>query len=73
MQSVFVKVTLCSDENMLEKSSQMFSELNDVKYFHDLVGFIKRANIPCHISAIPISSHPSWHEGCWQNDEEGSD
>ncbi len=73
MQSIFVKVSLRSDENMLEKSSQMFSELNYVKYFHSLIGFIESENIPCQISAIPISSHPSWHEGCRQNDEKGRD
>ncbi len=64
MKSILIKVAFGTDKNMLKESTKMFSELNAIKQFHSLGGFIKTPDISNAIGTIPISSQPRWHETC---------
>lgn len=69
MQSIFVKVSLGSNEYMLEEPAQMFSKLNNIENLHGSIGLFKLADISCQISAVTIPSKPSGHESGWQYDQ----
>lgn len=62
MQSVLIKVSLGSDENVMEKSANVFPELNHVENLHGEVGFIKAADVSSNVGTVPVSSQPGGHE-----------
>lgn len=68
MQSILIEVSLGSDEYMLEESSQMFSELNDVEDLHDSISLFEWVKISWQIRAVAIASQPRGHVGGRQYD-----
>jgi hypothetical protein len=69
MKGILIKISFCPNEKMLEEPAQVFAELQDVVYFHLLVGFIEGVDISCEVGAITVASEPCGHEGSFFDDK----
>ncbi len=69
VKSVLVKVTLWSDEYVLEETTEVFTELNSVVNFHCKSGLIEGLDVPETVSAVPIPTQPCGHVACGQQNE----
>ena len=65
MKSILVKVTLWSDEYVLEKATEMFAELDSIINLHTQGSFVEWLDIFDAVSAVAISAQECGHKACW--------
>jgi len=56
MKSIFKEITLRANEDMREKSTEMFSKLQNIKNFHLKCDFKNTRSIVKHIKRATLSS-----------------
>ena len=68
MQGILIEITFWSDEEMLEETTKMFSELKDIEYLHWEGSLIEEVNISSNVRTLAGSAQKSRHKGGVFND-----
>lgn len=73
MKCVLVKIAFSPNEQMLEETAEMLTELENVINFHGVIRLVKVIDIPGEISAVSLPAEPCGHEGGLPDDKVSND